>query len=1067
MERRGFLRETFEENKFVWGAFLLATVVMLLVYTLLGCYPMGSDSILKIDMYHQYAPFHEELRNKLINGGSFLYSWEGGLGKNFISQFAYYTASPLSLLMVFFPAGNAPEGMAFLVLVKISFSASFFAYYLKKKFERNDITIVIFALMYASMAFITSYYWNVMWLDAVALFPIVALGIESLVKDKKYKMYCISLTVVILANFYIAFLVCVFGAVYFFVYLFLEYSWKNDKKVIMDRVIRFFVLSFIAGGISMFLIIPTIISISHTYTSTEPFPDFEVYRNVYQLLTSHFIGARPIVLAKNSDVPNVYSGLFTIMLIPLYYLNKNIKLREKVLYSLFLGFMLLCCCINALDFAVHGLHFPASIPHRFTFIYSFAIIVMAYKAFINIKAVKNIDYYYIFLCVFTAIIVITEFLIVPFDDEFKRVLDDYDFIIIGIFGAVYLALILRLFNGGKKYNPLACLALAVFIECVFSTTAGFSYQTKKINREDYVRYVDGVERAVKYINEKDGKDFNRTEMYGYEMLNSGSFHNFKGYSNFSSLAYGNTSLLMRNLGIAATSNSCKFYEPTPLIGAIFNVKYIIGNLDSDVDSADDEAMPFIMEAGEEPKPFFIGTKEEEETLGKVKDYLREKTGSDDLRQVFRFEGDEKTEVYEKIKEITGNKSVLSVAGINPDNSDDFIYIYENPYALPLGFIVKGSEEYNEFTLENLKNKYALLINESSFDYGVFVDTVNGLFTDVLNYIDLEDKGAFGVEGWITDYENPFDVQNSFVFHATDIKESLMNILPITNISVNNVSENGKIVELIKFKYKGEEDEDNESEDDFMDVSSYLKEFGIKNINRYKLTRPEISTYAYVPIITFDIDVNKTGRTFIYADALSSMKCEYMVTTPDGKTKAPKRGDVNLGRGFIDVGDVDKGSKITLNIELSKKDDAAKVYHKSGLLKVYAANLNNEVFERVYDRLSKTPMVVSEYGDDFVKAGIETDKDGFLFTSIPYDDGWTVTVDGAEAEKIAFGNGGLLGIYMTEGSHDINFSYYPVGFNEGILITAVSIAFLFCYGFFDTRERKKENGEAERQAKGES
>ena len=454
MERRGFLKKTFEENKFVWGSFLLAAVAMILVYTLLGCYPIGSDSILKIDMYHQYAPFHEELRNKLINGGSFLYSWEGGLGKNFISQFAYYTASPLSFLMVFFPAGNAPEAMAFLVLLKIAFSASFFAYYLKKKFGRNDITIVIFSLMYASMAFITSYYWNIMWLDAVALFPIVALGIESLVKYKKYKMYCISLTVVILANFYIAFLVCIFGAVYFFVYLFLEYSCKNDKKVIMDRVIRFFVLSVIAGGISMFLIIPTVISISHTYTSTEPFPDFEVYENVYQLLTSHFTGARPIVLAKNSDVPNVYSGLLTIMLIPLYYLNKNIKLREKVLYSLFLGFMLLCCCVNALDFTVHGLHFPASIPHRFTFIYSFILIVMAYKAFINIKAVKNIDYYYIFLCVFTAIIVITEFLIVPLDDEFKRVLDDYDFIIIGILGAVYLALITRIFNGGKKYNTL-------------------------------------------------------------------------------------------------------------------------------------------------------------------------------------------------------------------------------------------------------------------------------------------------------------------------------------------------------------------------------------------------------------------------------------------------------------------------------------------------------------------------------------------------------------------------------------------------------------------------------------
>ena len=71
--------------------------------------------------------------------------------------------------------------------------------------------------MYAFMAFITSFYWNIMWLDSIYLFPLVALGIDRLVKNGAYKTYLISLIFCIIVNFYIAFLVCVFATLYFLI----------------------------------------------------------------------------------------------------------------------------------------------------------------------------------------------------------------------------------------------------------------------------------------------------------------------------------------------------------------------------------------------------------------------------------------------------------------------------------------------------------------------------------------------------------------------------------------------------------------------------------------------------------------------------------------------------------------------------------------------------------------------------------------------------------------------------------------------------------------------------------
>ncbi len=983
VEKYGFFKRKFDENKFVWGSFVLAAMVMLAAYIFMGFFPMGEHVMLKVDMYHQYGPFHEEFRDRLINGRSLLYSWEGGIGKNFIAQMAYYTASPLSFLMVFFPQKNMTEAMALFVLLKVAFSASFFSYYLKKKFKRDDITIVIFGLMYASMAFITSYYWNVMWLDAVFLFPLVALGIEELVLNKKYKMYCISMALTILVNFYIAFLVCVFSALYFLVFAFSTYSWKKEKNIIINRFIHFSILSIIAGGISMILTMPAAVALSHTQASDSSFPAIRIYDCVYQLITNHLIGAKPVVLARNEDLPNVYSGLLTLMLIPAYYLNrKNIKTKEKVLYSLFLGFMLLCSCINTLDFLIHGLHFPSNLPHRFTFMYSFVLIAMAYKAFINIRAI-DLKKYFIFLGVLAAIALCTEYLIEPYNKNVERVITNEDFIINAVVGAVYLAFILQIYKGRKKdIRPLAGIVIIVFAECIFSTATGIAHTGRTV-REDYVGYIDGVERAVEYANNKDGNDFNRMEMHRFKTINEGALYHFKGYSQFSSLAYGNTSKLMENLGIAASSNSYRFYDPTPLFDSMFNLKYIVKRKNTKTDVL----------YNSEVKSFFNGTDEEEENLNKVKNALKEITGSDDLNLIKNLDENKRTQLEERVKNDTGVENLNDIKGIDPENEDDYVYLYENPYVLPLGFL----------TDPKLKD-------------------------------------------WATDNDNPFEVQNNFVSSATDVKEDILTEIPIDEISVNSVKEGGKDVDLIKFKKKNEEDKLVAVDyDEYMD---YLNKGGDKNISEYRLTRAYNFKDNYKPVMSFKINAEKGGRVFLYVDAGYAKNAKYEI---NGRSE-PGR-DLSTGRSFIDIGYVEADTVISLDLELTRKGAYEKTYRENGTAKVYAAVFNEDVFKKAYDELKTNPMVISEYGDDFINGTINAEEDGFLYTSIPYDDGWTVKIDGSEAEKIPFGSDGLIGIDIPKGNHKIEFSYYPVGLNIGIFATIISLILFGVYIWFMEKKKK--------------
>ena len=56
--------------------------------------------------------------DKIKHGGSMFYSWNIGLGADFISLYAYYLASPLNWLLLLCPQNHVIEFMTLLVILK-------------------------------------------------------------------------------------------------------------------------------------------------------------------------------------------------------------------------------------------------------------------------------------------------------------------------------------------------------------------------------------------------------------------------------------------------------------------------------------------------------------------------------------------------------------------------------------------------------------------------------------------------------------------------------------------------------------------------------------------------------------------------------------------------------------------------------------------------------------------------------------------------------------------------------------------------------------------------------------
>ena len=65
------------------AAFLMPVLIMILIFIQRGIVPFGDESFLRMDMYHQYAPFFSEFKYKLSHGARLLYSWPLGLAINF------------------------------------------------------------------------------------------------------------------------------------------------------------------------------------------------------------------------------------------------------------------------------------------------------------------------------------------------------------------------------------------------------------------------------------------------------------------------------------------------------------------------------------------------------------------------------------------------------------------------------------------------------------------------------------------------------------------------------------------------------------------------------------------------------------------------------------------------------------------------------------------------------------------------------------------------------------------------------------------------------------------------
>ena len=356
-------------------SFLLPAAVMAVVFAVCGLAPFGTRTLGVMDMSHQYISFLYSLRDILSGRASLLYLPSMCLGGNMLGMYAYYLASPLNLLICLFPRTMLFQAVGVVYLLRVGLCGLTMCVYTGVR-RGWSLRCLVASMAYAFMAYMVAYSFNYLWHDGVILLPVVALGIARLREEAKPWLYVISLAAALALNFYIGYILCLFSVLFFlFEFLSAPKPFSADGR---KALLRFALSSLAAGALAAALLLPAFLSLRNgkaafdlsVLTLTPRF-------TLPELLSKMYPAAFRYEEIMPEGLPQVFCGTVTAVLSILYFANRRIPARRRLLAGGLMLAIAVSFWISALDLIWHGLNMPTWYNYRYSFALSFLMAAAA------------------------------------------------------------------------------------------------------------------------------------------------------------------------------------------------------------------------------------------------------------------------------------------------------------------------------------------------------------------------------------------------------------------------------------------------------------------------------------------------------------------------------------------------------------------------------------------------------------------------------------------------------------------------------------------------------------------
>ena len=585
-----------------YGYLLFATVIPMVLFYLIyligkQLYPFGDGTVLVLDLNGQYVSFYEGLYDILHGEADLLYSFSRNLGGEFLGIYDYYVASPFAMLLALLPQRFMLEGLLLLFLLKAGLCGLFMGIYLHKHSagEPNRLAVVVFSVMYAMSSYCVVQQHNSMWIDAVLWLPMLCLGIESLIKYGRFRLYVFALAITIHSNFYIGYMAVIFTLAYCF-YWYFAHNQNNENNPLGEKahfiksVGRVAAWSVLAVGIAALAILSARYALGFgkdefsnpNWAVTQKFDLFEFF---YKFLPSSYDTVRP------QGLPFVYCGVLTLITVPAFFMNKKFSLREKVAAAILILFFVASFATSSIDLIWHGFQKPNWLNYRYSFMLCFFLLVLGYRAFDQILYTSRQSLVGIVVGIGAYTVILQKFTDILVEEEAKMVIRPFATIWLTL-GCLFAYFILVSLYGKvkerQKETVAMVLLLLVCVEVFLSGLSDLHQLDKDVTFSKYSRYnnmIDTLRPITDTVQEYDD-GFYRMEKTYMRKTNDNFALKIKGLSCSTSTLNRDTIDFLRSMGYPSRSHWSSYNlgvtgndAGTPVNDSLLGIKYLITNDD--------------------------------------------------------------------------------------------------------------------------------------------------------------------------------------------------------------------------------------------------------------------------------------------------------------------------------------------------------------------------------------------------------------------------------------------------------------------------------------------------------
>ena len=607
-------------NRIIAGvlAFCIPAVIFLMLCAVNHITPFGDRTFLYEDMKQQYMDFYAYYKAVLHGKDGFLYSAHSGLGSNMLGTWTYYLTSPFLIIFALVPERLFPVAVTFMTMLKIAaiglttwvFLRFFHAEDVKGSaiscpsdqgafLSTQDIISLICSTAFAFSGWVVANMTNSMWLDAVIVMPLFAAAYVKVLryygeKDNAYDSdnsknikgihvysqrpiiyLLLSVMALLYANYYIGAMILLFAGIFTGI-LFVS------KEIHIKEALR--LLEGVVLGIvcDLWFLIPAFMSLAgsnkdHSGKSADAFARFlplssaqEISLSPIKLISKLFSGSYDSIEIMEG-LPNIYFGTALLIIVIMFFFNSRIALKKRIIAGVSLFTLVLFFCDKHLNILAHGGTQPYGYLYRYSFLFSFACIILAYEELMNLRE-HNV-------CLFASLFLTLILLLIAWKSGSRFMTSKIVVINIAIVlaTAVIIWLIIRE-HKNKKVSKYALILLGFILIADLSFNfikvyASSSMMARSVS--EYSSKAATIEADLNYIREN-GDDSYRIVSLAPMTPNESLHFDYKGVTSYNSLLQIENRLLLYRMGF----NDNGLYAPyeagnTRCADALLGIKYII------------------------------------------------------------------------------------------------------------------------------------------------------------------------------------------------------------------------------------------------------------------------------------------------------------------------------------------------------------------------------------------------------------------------------------------------------------------------------------------------------------